>query len=191
MKENNGREAHRESERKIRETQGIFIELVSNLVETLYLYSSFYQQSYDTFEGTYKRILLLKNILENKNVFKLFYQNRKIRKESDIRLLFRLIWFVTPSDVDIDVNIDLDPLNYDETSKLSNGQMLVEFKLASNKKLKLSLENQIKKYGTKNFESIKVIIFFSLQEYYHVNRILRELNLKVGKNIVLIDAIPE
>ena len=190
MKEINGKEAHIRSDLKIRETQELFIELVSNLVEELYHHTNFYQQSYDTLKDTYQRIIFLKNIIENNDEFKHSYQKKLIKKQSELQLLLRLIWFVRPSYVDNDIKIDLNPLGY-ESSRSSKGKMLVEFKLASNKKLKLSLENLIKKYGTENFESIKVIIFFSPQEYSNVNRILSELNLKVGKNIVLIDAIPE
>lgn len=104
--------------------------------------------------------------------------------------MFRLIWFVRPFYVDNDIKIDLNPLGY-ENPRSSKGKMLVEFKLANNKKLKQSLKNQIKKYGKENLKSIKVIIYSSFSIYDKVNRILRELNLKVGKNIVLINAIPE
>lgn len=190
IKEIDGKKAHIRSDLKIRETQEIFIGLVSNLVEALYHHTNFYQLSYETLKDTYQRIIFLKNIIENKDEVKLSYQNKLIKKESDLQILFRLIWFVRPFYVDNDIKIDLNPLGY-ENPQSSKGKMLVEFKLANNKKLKQSLKNQIKKYGKENLKSIKVIIYSSFSEYDKVNRILRELNLKVGKNIVLINAIPE
>lgn len=77
--------------------------------------------------------------------------------------------------------------------KISRGckdSTLVEFKLASNSKLKQNLANQVQIYEKSNHtkKSIKVILFFSETELNKVLKILKELNLKEGKTLVLIDA---
>lgn len=193
MKEDNGKKAHTLSDLKIKETQKIFIELVSNLANKLSSNSNFYKQSYDTLDETYQRILFLKQVIENNDGYKIFYhEGMMIKRESDLQLLFRLTWFATLSDVNSEVNNGRGPVDY-KISRGSKDKTLVEFKLASNKKLKQNLKNQVQIYEQANqtSNSIKVIIFFDEAEHTRVINILRELNLKEGKNIVLIDATPE
>lgn len=56
IKEMDGEKARIRSDLKIRETQEIFIGLVSNLVEALYHHTNFYQLSSETLKDTYQRI---------------------------------------------------------------------------------------------------------------------------------------
>ena len=67
---------------------------------------------------------------------------------------------------------------------------LVEFKLASNTKLRKNLENQVEIYKKANLtkNAIKVIMFFSNTELNKVKNILKELGLADCRDIVLIDA---
>ncbi len=67
---------------------------------------------------------------------------------------------------------------------------MVEFKLARNRQLKRNLQNQLEIYKKANEteQGIHVIIYFSKEELEGVNKILIELKLSVGDNIVLIDA---
>jgi len=67
---------------------------------------------------------------------------------------------------------------------------LVEFKLASNSKLKQNLAKQVEIYKQANNtdKAIKVIMYFSEEELNKVNGILNELNLQNCEEIVLIDA---
>jgi hypothetical protein len=75
-------------------------------------------------------------------------------------------------------------------SKGSADATLVEFKLASNSRLKRNLMNQVKIYqGANSFsKSIQVILYFSLDELQGVKLILKELKLLDDETIVLIDA---
>jgi hypothetical protein len=69
----------------------------------------------------------------------------RIRRESDLQLLFRLTWFGTPADVSREVNDGRGPVDF----KVSVGvfdKSLVEFKLASNSKLRANLEKQVPIY---------------------------------------------
>jgi hypothetical protein len=71
-----------------------------------------------------------------------------------------------------------------------NDKTLIEFKLASNSKLKQNIENQVKVYEQANNtnSSLKVILYFDATEYNKVQKILKELKLEKDKNIILIDA---
>lgn len=67
---------------------------------------------------------------------------------------------------------------------------LVEFKLASNSKLKKNLQNQVQVYERANAtqQSMKVILYFNEIEHQKVNSVLNDLNLQGNPNIILIDA---
>ena len=66
----------------------------------------------------------------------------------------------------------------------------MEFKLASNSQLKKNLSNQVAIYQRASVaqKTIKVIVFFTLQQYQRVKRILSDLKLGNEPSIVLIDA---
>jgi len=72
----------------------------------------------------------------------------------------------------------------------SKDKTLVEFKLASNTKLKKNLENQVGIYEAANntSKSIKVILFFNENEYKRVFEILKELKLLERPDVIVIDA---
>ena len=136
-------------------------------------------------------MLFLKQVIENNDGYRLFYhKGLPIKKESDLQLIFRLTWYATDYDVNSEVNNGRGPVDY----KISKGldKTLVEFKLASNSKLKQNLENQVKVYeeANKTKKSIKVILFFEDEELQKLQRIFKDLEVFDLKeaNIVLIDA---
>lgn len=111
------------------------------------------------------------------------------QRESDLQVIYRLVWFGTQLDVNREVNNGRGPVDY----KISFGKKnatLVEFKLASNSKLKQNLEKQVEIYkaAAETDRAIKVIMFFTDMEYNKVCRILNELDLADNEDIVLIDA---
>ena len=72
----------------------------------------------------------------------------------------------------------------------SSDKTLVEFKLASNSKLKQNLANQVKIYEMANNtnQSMKVILYFNETEHQKTLNILDDLGLQNDRNIILIDA---
>ncbi|HRB21600.1 MAG TPA: hypothetical protein PLB54_07865, partial [Nitrosomonas sp.] len=92
-------------------------------------------------------------------------------------------------DVNTEVNNGRGPVDY-KISRGSNDSTLVEFKLASNSKLKQNLAKQVEIYKSANQtkKSIKVILYFSAVELANVKRVMNELELTEGKELVLIDA---
>ncbi|MEP8926070.1 hypothetical protein ABKU21_13435 [Enterobacter hormaechei] len=77
-------------------------------------------------------------------------------------------------------------------SRGSKDKTLVEFKLASNSKLKQNLANQVKIYESANEtkKSIKVILYFNDTELSKLIKIFKELGVKQSKELVIIDARP-
>ncbi len=98
--------------------------------------------------------------------------------------------YASDFDVNREVNNGRGPVDF-KVSKGSKDSTLVEFKLASNTKLKKNLENQVEIYKQANCtdRSIKVILFFTEEEYNKVVNVLNELHLNGCKDIVLINAI--
>ena len=122
--------------------------------------------------------------------YKIFYLDGKpIRRENDLQIMYRLVWYATEFDVNREVNNGRGPVDF-KVSKGSRDATLVEFKLASNSKLKKNLANQVEIYKKASCtdRAIKVILYFTEEEYSKVNRVLNDLGLQGCKDIVLIDA---
>ena len=149
-KEETGDDAKEVSSQKVIQIEEVFKIKVKNLVSIICESSNFYKQKFDTFEESYQRVMYLKNVIENNDGYRLFYlEGKPIKKESDLQLLFRLTWFATESDINSEVNNGRGPVDY----KISRGfgdKTLVEFKLASNSKLKQNLEKQLPVYEKAN-----------------------------------------
>ena len=163
------------------------IELISQLAET-----DFYKSECNSIEATKARIIFLREVIENKDGYRIFYQNGvPLKREKDLQIMFRLTWFGTRFDINREVNNGRGPVDF----KISNGSAdtnLVEMKLASNSKLKQNLQNQVEIYQKANnsCHSFKVIICFSESEILKANRILRELGLSEETGVYVIDASP-
>jgi hypothetical protein len=103
--------------------------------------------------------------------------------------MYRLTWYATAFDVNREVNNGRGPVDFN-ISKGSADKTLVEFKLASNSKLKQNLKNQVGVYELANdtAKSIKVILYFTESELERVLNVLNELGLAGRRDVVLIDA---
>ncbi|MFZ4524282.1 MAG: hypothetical protein ACOYOE_01710 [Chlorobium sp.] len=189
-KEDNGEKAIAISDQKVKETEIIFIEHVRSLIDQLKTSSEFYYERGNTFDEAIKRVYFLKQVIENNNGYRIFYvEGIPVKREQDLQLIFRLTWYASTDDVNAEVNNGRGPVDY-KISRGADDSTLVEFKLASNSKLKQNLENQVAVYETANKtkKSIKVILFFSDAELAKVIRIISDLGLREGPELVLIDA---
>jgi len=190
-KEENKIGAKNLSQENVEEVEDIFIKNVSVLINELINDTNFYSVPQ---KGSYlealERVEYLKDVVENKDGYRLFYyKGRPLKREADLQVIYRLTWHATPYDVNREVNNGRGPVDY-TVSKGSQDKTLVEFKLASNSKLKMNLANQVGVYEAANNTSntIKVIMFFDDKELAKVNSILKELKLEGNPSIVLIDA---
>jgi hypothetical protein len=175
---------------RVQEVQAIFVEELSSFIHYLSKNTQFYNKAGDTLAESYERVLFLKNVIENKDGYRIFYhKGQPIKRESDVHIMFRLTWCASPSAVTREANEGRGPVDF-LISRGSLDKTLVEFKLASNKKLSQNLQNQVEIYKKAHDteKSIKVIIWFSPEEEAKVKKVLNDLGLSKEKYIVLIDA---
>lgn len=190
-KEENKEGAKNISKTKVEEIESIFINKMSAFVELLVAETSFYEiQPISSYEESLKRLEYLKEVIENNDGYKLFYiDGQPIKREDDLQIIYRLTWFASDFDVNREPNNGRGPVDY-SVSKGAKNKTLIEFKLASNSKLKQNLEKQVEVYemANKTENSLKVILYFDATEYNKVIKILKELKLEKSKNIILINA---
>jgi hypothetical protein len=190
-KEENKIGAKNISQQKVSEVETTFVHNVKNLIQCLASETEFYNEDLKgSFEEALSRINYMKKVIEDNDGYKLFYVNGiPIKRESDLQIIYKLTWYATPYDVNREANNGRGPVDY-AISKGAKDKTLVEFKLASNSKLKQNLMNQVAIYEKANEtnQSIKVILYFDDNEYNKVSNILKELKLDNNKSIILIDA---
>ncbi len=189
-KEDHGEEAKSVSKERVEEVHSFFVDKLSIFINQLSQKTEFYEKDGGTLKESYERVLFLKNVIENKDGYRLFYINGKpIKRESDLHIMFRLTWYASSSAVSREANEGRGPVDF-VISKGAFDKTLVEFKLASNTKLEQNLANQVKIYKKAHDteKSIKVILFFTEQEEKKVIKILENLSISNEKYVVLIDA---
>ena len=189
-KEDHAEEARKKSLQNVSLTESFFVQQISELIGLLHDATQFYSCAGDTYDEAMQRVLFLKDVIENKDGYRLFYVDGKpVQKEEDLQILYRLTWFATPSDVNREVNNGRGPVDF-KIARGAKDKSLVEFKLARNTQLKRNLKNQVSVYEKANNtdKSIKCILYFSDTERRRVEGILRELRLSGEKSIVLVDA---
>ena len=190
-KEENKEGAKNISKQKVEEVESVFIHKLSEFVELLSDKTDFYSvKSESSFDEALKRVNYLKDVIENNDGYRLFYiDNQPIKREEDLQIIYRLTWYATDFDVNREPNNGRGPVDY-AISKGSKDKTLIEFKLASNSKLKQNLAKQVEVYEKANNtdKSIKVILYFDASEYQKVVKTLKELKLENKSNIIMIDA---
>lgn len=145
----------------------------------------------DTYQDTLNRTLFFKDCIENKDIYKVFYDkagNVRIH-EQEIQLLYRLVFHNTENSVDREVNNGRWPVDY-SISMGAKDKTLVEIKLASNTKLRTNLEKQLGVYQTANNteKGLYVVVYFTKEQEKKAKTIMTELKLVLNKDMVLIDA---
>lgn len=190
-KEDNEERATTTSKELVQEAEQLFNYQLRELAQLLYTETEFYTTADGSHDEAYRRVMFLKSVIEDMDGYRIFYLNGKpIRRENDLQIMYRLVWYATEYDVNREVNNGRGPVDF-KVSKGQKDSALVEFKLASNSKLKKNLENQVEIYKKANCtdRAIKVILYFTDEECAKVTGILNDLNLNGCDDIVLIDAI--
>ena len=179
------------SKQRVKQVETIFIHQISDFVEKLIDNTEFYSiEPESSYEEALKRVEFLKQVIENNDGYRLFYvDGNPIKREDDLQIIYRLTWYASDFDVNREVNNGRGPVDY-TVSKGSKDKSLIEFKLASNSKLKQNLAKQVEVYEKANAttKSIKVILYFDNSELKKTTKILKELKLENKPNIILIDA---
>lgn len=190
LKEIHGDEAVDISADKVIATEYLFVEQLMDIQRTLQSASEYYRVGRSTYEESHARLAFLKDVIENKGGHRLFYHDGvALQREKDLQILFRLVWFGTPSDAGTEANDGRGPVDF-KISRGARDKTLVEMKLAKNSQLERNLEKQVPIYQAASDarNGIKAIIFFSDQEEDRVLAILERLGILGHKDVVLIDA---
>lgn len=189
-KEDTGERAASVSRERVSEVQAAFVTAVQEFALVLARETGFFTTSRDTYAESMARVEYLKQVIEHNGGYRVFYiKHKPVKRESDLQLMFRLVWYGSLSDVSSEVDDGRGPVDY----KISRGgadKTLVEFKLASNSKLEQNLAHQVPVYlkASQTNKSIKVILYFSAAELRKVHKVLKNLKLTDAENVVLIDA---
>lgn len=189
-KEENEEQATSISKEVVREVELLFNKQLQELTSLLYKNTGFYNEEPNSYVAAYNRVQFLKKVIEDMDGYKIFYINGEpIKRESDLQVMYRLVWYASSYDVNREVNNGRGPVDF-KVSKGSKDVALVEFKLAKNTKLKNNLAKQVEVYKAANQadKAIKVILYFGDDELAKVHNVLNELGLQGNKDIVLIDA---
>lgn len=192
FKEDRGDQARDISDQRVAEMHSLFVEQLAQFVASLEG-TGFYSAPGETKEESRRRVEYLKDNIENKGGWRLFYvDGQPVRRESDVHILFRLTWYGTPSDVSREVDDGRGPADF----KVSRGRWdktILEFKLAKNTHLKQNLEKQAAIYqkASDAQAGLRVIVYFTDKELGRVEDILKELGLTGHTDIILIDARPK
>lgn len=193
FKEDKGDEAVAVSAERVAWSHNLFVDQARALAFQLLQNTPFYVLRGDTLSEARKRVEYMKDVIENKGGWRVFYSDGEpVRREKDLHVLFRLTWYGTPSDVSTEVDDGRGPADF-KISRGSRDKTIVEFKLASNTRLRRNLEKQTEIYmkASDAKAGLKVILYFSKTEYERVMRILDDLKLRGDPNIYLIDARSE
>ncbi len=189
-KEKHGDNAISISKENVIWIQKLFINQINSFTKQLIEETKFYEIDGGSYDGAMKRINFLKEVIENKGGWRLFYVNDEpITREKDLQILYRLTWYSTIYDVSREVNDGMGFADY-KVSLGSDDKTIVEFKLANNTHLKANLYKQAETYSIASDAKfyIYVIIYFSDKELDKVKTILEDLQLVGNENIRLIDA---
>lgn len=192
-KEENEEQATSISKQVVEEVKQLLNCQLQELTKLLYTKTEFYSSAGNSHDEAYRRVMFLKTVIEDMDGYRIFYLNGKpIRRENDLQIMYRLVWYATEYDINREVNNGRGPVDF-KVSRGAKDSALVEFKLASNTKLKKNLKNQVEIYKKANCtdRAIKVILYFTEEEYAKVTSILNELKLHGCDDIVLINAISD
>lgn len=191
LKEQTGDDASDISSEKVMAIEFLFIEQLCALQTLLIQNTDYYKTGRTTYEEAHARLAYLKDAIENKGGHRFFYddQGKPIEREKDLHVLYRLVWFGTPSDFGAEANDGRGPVDF-KISRGKDDKTLVEMKLAKNSKLAQNLEKQLEIYQAASDakKGIKAIIYFTLGELTKVQGILKALGMTDNPDIVLIDA---
>lgn len=189
-KEEEGDLAESLSARRVAETDNVFVRQLQLLLADLVARTDFYAKPSTSYKEALDRARYFKHYVEKQDGYKLINKDGKpFSNEKDVQLYFGLVWYKSEFDVNREVNNGGGPVDF-KVSRGSIDKSLIEFKLASNSRLKRNLEKQLPIYEAANETrtSVKVIICYTATQWAKVQRTLKELKLQHEESIVVIDA---
>ena len=190
LQEDAGDQATETSRQKVEDTLKVFVQHLHAVINDLEARTDFYHRSWSSYDEALARAKAFKHYVEHQDGWRVI--NRKgqpFAKEAEVQLFFGIIWFGSAFDVNREANNGRGPVDF-KVSIGAKDKALIEFKLASNTKLKRNLERQAAIYEEANqtSSSVKVIICYTEFEQFKVAEIVKELGLEGHEDIIVIDA---
>jgi len=189
-KEDHGEKAESISSERVKTSRSLYVQQFGDLRRLLAGHTQFYDLTGDSYEEAHQRVAFLKDVVENKGGHRIFYvKGQPIEREEDIHILYRLAWFGTALDVSREVNDGRGPADF-KISKGSKDKTIVVFKLAKNTKLAQNLVKQTEIYqkASDAKRTIKVIFYFSEEQFDRAQKIIKDVGLKGCRDVILVDA---
>lgn len=195
FKEESGEQAVSLSDERVTYAETLFLENFTNLVSLLAEESDFYDYGTATLNEAVARIHALKDIIERRDGYKLFYDMRSnpISREDDLRVAYMFSWYNQPNGPGRESGPILQPTVADQKPL----EVKAEFKLASNKSLykhllKLTeLDEDGRRVDAKGKilpPSVTAIFIFTDDEKRKLDALLQETKLDVAEDVIMIDA---
>lgn len=190
LKEDKGEQAAAVSIEKVEKIEGKVNE-AQELINLLDSSTDFYKKPFNSLDEAISRVQYLKRCIEDGDGYNII--NNKLSSypcnEKIVQLLFNLVWYGTEFDFNREPNNGRGPVD-GTVSYGSHDKSIIEFKLASNAKLKHGLEKQTEIYMKANNTNKKlvVIICYTENEQKRVNELLVGMGLHQSNNIIVIDA---
>lgn len=182
------------SQQKVGEIEELLILNVKLIARELVDETAFYDYNANgSYEESIERAKCLKHYIEDRDGYRLFYHdNKPVKRESDLQIMFDLMWYASNFDVNKEANNGRGSSDF-VVSKGVKDKTTVEIKLASSSSLKDNLERQTEIYMQANGSSkcVKIVMYFDDKEYGRLSTILNDLKLHGKENIILIDASPK
>lgn len=192
QKEHTGDDAVGLSAVRRQEVFEVLVHMVQQVVEDIRTNTTLYQTSVKSYDEAITRANGFKQYVENQDGHRLLRRpgmERPLATEKEVQLFFGLIFFGSEFDLNREVNNGRGSVDF-KVSKGAVDKSLIEIKLASNNQLKRNLQNQVEVYekanGTRT--SVKMIVCYTDADVVKVDAVLKELDLRGEKSIVVIDA---
>lgn len=189
LQEDDGNRAVSISAGKVQDTQNALVDQIRKALAEV-AKTAFFSKPWRSYEECLNRAKYFKAYIENNDGYLLFNRDgQQYSNEKDLQLAFGLVWCGTDFDINREVNNGRGPVDF-KASFGAGDKSLIEFKLASNTKLKRNLEKQLSIYESANRtkSSVVVIVIFTAADQRRVDKILRELEMEAAEFVVLIDA---
>lgn len=190
IKEDTGDEAAALSASKVAQVQEYYREGVIELSEELADKTQFYQVGTRSYNEALRRAQYFRYYIENQDGYLLLNNpNFKPSNEKQVQLAFGLVWFGTRFDVNREPNNGRGPVDF-KISASAHDKSLIEFKLASNTRLKQNLLKQVEIYKAANCtpHAVKIILCYTEMDQARIAAILSELGLSNDESIIVVDA---
>jgi len=91
----------------------LFVDQPGVFARALLAHTRFYDVAGNTCDEALSRLRYLKEEIEDRGGWRIFYDGATpIRREADLHVLYRLVWFGSPSDVNPEANSGRGPVDF-------------------------------------------------------------------------------